>query len=182
MRKILLSMLFCAALAGGAGAESQLLQAEPPATAQSNEKPASIGSADAGLEQNQEKPEAKNKDSAATMGAIKRRPSAGRAKSTAPHRPTLTRQTGTGTYPSTAANATDSRQMATANSQARASDVSTKTMKHSGVPVSSPKLALNGQQFKNSRDPGARLASSGGPATQARGTAGISGSEMKRKP
>jgi hypothetical protein len=52
--------------------------------------------------------------------------------------------------------------------------------------------ALNGQQFKNSRDPGARLASSGGPAigqssiggpaTSRRGTAGINGSEMKRKP
>ena len=43
-------------------------------------------------------------------------------------------------------------------------------------------VSVNGQQFKNSRDPGARLAISGGPLTAARGTAAISGTSMKRKP
>jgi hypothetical protein len=45
-----------------------------------------------------------------------------------------------------------------------------------------PTVAVNGQQFRNSRDPGARLANSGGPQTSVRGTAGISGTDMKRKP
>lgn len=43
-------------------------------------------------------------------------------------------------------------------------------------------VSVNGQQFKNSRDPGARLAISGGPLTAARGTAAISGTNMKHKP
>jgi hypothetical protein len=48
--------------------------------------------------------------------------------------------------------------------------------------VPSSAVSVNGQQFKNSRDPGAHLAASGGPATSARGTAAINGTEMKRKP
>jgi hypothetical protein len=48
--------------------------------------------------------------------------------------------------------------------------------------VPSSAVSVNGQQFKNSRDPGAHLAASGGPATTARGTAAINGTEMKRKP
>lgn len=43
-------------------------------------------------------------------------------------------------------------------------------------------VAVSGQQFRNSRDPGARLATSGGPLTAARGTAVIDGTRMKRKP
>jgi len=43
-------------------------------------------------------------------------------------------------------------------------------------------FSVNGQQFKNSHDPGAHLASSGGPLTAARGTAAINGTNMKRKP
>ena len=43
-------------------------------------------------------------------------------------------------------------------------------------------ISVNGQQFRNSRDPGARLTASGGPATIARGTAAINGTDLKRKP
>jgi hypothetical protein len=43
-------------------------------------------------------------------------------------------------------------------------------------------VSVNGQQRKNSRSPGARLTASGGPATIARGTAAINGTDMKRKP
>ena len=50
------------------------------------------------------------------------------------------------------------------------------------VPVPPPTVAVNGQQFKNSRDPGARLTVSGGPLTATRGTAAINGTDMKRKP
>jgi hypothetical protein len=57
-----------------------------------------------------------------------------------------------------------------------------RTVSHSSRPVSRPTVALNAQQFKNSRDPGARMLSAGGPATSTRGTAAINGSDMKRKP
>jgi hypothetical protein len=57
-----------------------------------------------------------------------------------------------------------------------------KTINHHGAPVASPTGAINGQQFKSPRDPGARLASSGGPLTATRGTAAINGTNMKRKP
>jgi hypothetical protein len=62
------------------------------------------------------------------------------------------------------------------------SHVATKPLTHSSVPVFPPTVALNGQQFKNARNPGARMASSGGSANSTRGTAVINGSDMKRKP
>lgn len=43
-------------------------------------------------------------------------------------------------------------------------------------------VSVDQQQFKNSRDPGAHLAISGGLLTAARGTAAINGTNMKRKP
>lgn len=43
-------------------------------------------------------------------------------------------------------------------------------------------VAVDGQQFRNSREPGAHLAVSGGPLTSPRGTAAINGTNMKRKP
>jgi hypothetical protein len=42
--------------------------------------------------------------------------------------------------------------------------------------------ALNGQQFTNARNPGARLAIRGGTANRTGGTAVINGTDMKRKP
>jgi hypothetical protein len=52
---------------------------------------------------------------------------------------------------------------------------------HSPAVPSSP-VSVNGQQFKSSRVPGARLVASGGPATTPRGTAAINGTDMRRKP
>jgi hypothetical protein len=60
--------------------------------------------------------------------------------------------------------------------------ISSKTINHHSAPIPLPTSALNGQQFKSPRDPGARLASSGGPLTAARGTAVINGTNMKHKP
>jgi hypothetical protein len=57
-----------------------------------------------------------------------------------------------------------------------------KTVTHSSTAVPARNVVLNGQQIKNSREPGARLASSGGPANATRGTAAINGSDLKRKP
>ncbi len=45
----------------------------------------------------------------------------------------------------------------------------------------SPAVSVNGQQFRNSRRPGARLVANGAPATTARGTAAINGTDMKPK-
>jgi hypothetical protein len=52
---------------------------------------------------------------------------------------------------------------------------------HRGLSAPSPAVSVSGQQFKNSRDPGAHLAISGGTMTAARGTAAINGTNMKRK-
>ena len=53
---------------------------------------------------------------------------------------------------------------------------------HRSLPVPSSAVSVNGQQFKNSRDPGAHLAVTGGPLTSSGGTAAINGTNMKRKP
>jgi len=53
---------------------------------------------------------------------------------------------------------------------------------HRSLYAPSSAVSVNGQQFKNSRDPGAHLAISGGPLTAAKGTAAINGTNMKRKP
>jgi len=57
-----------------------------------------------------------------------------------------------------------------------------KTVNHRNAAVPPATGGLNGQQFKSSRDPGARLASSGGPRTATGGAAVINGTGMKRKP
>ena len=53
---------------------------------------------------------------------------------------------------------------------------------HGSLSAPSSDVAVNGQQFKSSRDPGAHLAISGGPLTSAAGTAAINGTSMKHKP
>jgi hypothetical protein len=57
-----------------------------------------------------------------------------------------------------------------------------KAISHRSLPAHPSAASVNGQQFRNSRNPGARLAASGGPSAAARGTAVISGNNMKRKP
>jgi hypothetical protein len=49
-------------------------------------------------------------------------------------------------------------------------------------PTPARAIAVNAQQTKSSRDPGAHMAVSGGPANSTHGTAAISGTNMKRKP
>lgn len=61
-------------------------------------------------------------------------------------------------------------------------NVPNKPVSHHSASVPSPAVSVNGQQIRNLRDPGARLASSGGPLTAARGTAVINGTDMKRRP
>jgi len=60
--------------------------------------------------------------------------------------------------------------------------VTNRTVIHGTVPARTGTVAaLGGEQFRNRRDPGARLASSGGPANSTRGAAVINGSDMRRK-
>jgi hypothetical protein len=56
-----------------------------------------------------------------------------------------------------------------------------KVVNHRSSPVLSSSVSINGQQLKNFRDPGAHLATNGGPATISRGTAAINGPTMKTK-
>ena len=60
--------------------------------------------------------------------------------------------------------------------------VPSKAVNRHSVPAPPPAASINGQQFKSSHDPGAHLASSGGPLTATKGTAAINGTNMKRKP
>jgi hypothetical protein len=57
-----------------------------------------------------------------------------------------------------------------------------KAVSHHRVSAPPPAASIDGQHFKNSRDPGGRLAISGGSLTAGRGTAAINGTDMKRKP
>jgi hypothetical protein len=67
------------------------------------------------------------------------------------------------------------------SSSTRSSDVPDKTLKHPSVPVPAPTVAIDGQQFRSSREPGARMTTSGGPANSMR-SSGINGTDMKPKP
>jgi hypothetical protein len=60
--------------------------------------------------------------------------------------------------------------------------VQSQAVSHRSLSAPSSAVSVNGQQFRNSHDPGAHLAISGGPLTAARGTAAINGTNMKRKP
>lgn len=86
-----------------------------------------------------------------------------------------------------AANNLDARAMGRATglqqtSAKAATPISANAASHHSPPVPPPAVSVNGQHFRNSRDPGARLAVSGGPLTAARGTAAINGTNMRRKP
>lgn len=57
-----------------------------------------------------------------------------------------------------------------------------KAADHRSPPVPPAAVSVNGQHFRNSRNPGARLAVSGGPLTATSGMGAINGSDIKRKP
>jgi hypothetical protein len=60
--------------------------------------------------------------------------------------------------------------------------VASRAVSHRSLSGSSSAVSVNGQQFKNSRDPGGYLAITGGSLTAARGTVAINGTNMKRRP
>jgi cytoskeletal protein RodZ len=116
---------------------------------------------------------------AVKQGTPKRRPAVSHAK------PDPSRQQGSGKTPAadnlrmeTPRNALDSHPPNTTIP----SQVSRQPLIHPNRPVLPPTVALNGQQFKDFRNPGARMAISGGSANSTRGTAVINGTDMKHKP
>jgi hypothetical protein len=63
-----------------------------------------------------------------------------------------------------------------------AANIRNKAVSRPSLSASSSAVSVNGQQFRNFRDPGAHLAVSGGSLTSPRGTAAINGTNMKHRP
>jgi hypothetical protein len=161
-------------------ASSQAATGEASATgdengrAQSEKDQASNNSGRSNLDRNETNPAAGRKS------VVKPRRAARPAKPASSHQPRSAKTAANESFPAGSA--------PSANSEFHLTGPSTstsnlhKTVVARSTPVSLPAVSVNGQQFKNARNPGARMASSGGPANSTRGTAAINGSDMKRKP
>lgn len=178
--RVLLPMIFCAALVGGASLGSQSGEAQERASSPSGEQSANSGKVPGQKDQTGEYPAENEKGFAASKkGTRKPLPAVSHAKLP------QNRQRRSAKTPTAKDLQTKALQNIRGSHQASPSVSSNgpgKTIRHSSLPVRPSTVALNGQQFKNSRDLGAHMASSGGPANSTRGTAVINGSDMKRKP
>jgi hypothetical protein len=113
-----------------------------------------------------------------TKITTKRRSSTIHSQAAVSHPPSLDERPATnGPWMETAGAVTRTQQTSLKN----AVSVPGQAVSHRGLSAPSPAVSVSGQQFKNSRDPGAHLAISGGTMTAARGTAAINGTNMKRK-
>jgi hypothetical protein len=120
-----------------------------------------------------------NTSERATRRAVQRRPSQSHAKPAPTHQLRSARTpVARNLRPKTLENGMGFYQLGSTTS----SGVANKAVSHRSAPVPAATVAVSGQQFRNPRDPGARLAISGGPLAAARGTAAINGTNMKRKP
>jgi hypothetical protein len=186
--KVLLPMIFWAVLAG-ASFGSQPGQTQEQTSSQSGEKLAN--SSRTGRNDTQARgekdqtteylPSDKDQKSFAAVkaGTRKHRPAVSHAK------PPQNRQLRSAKTPAVKGIQTEALQNVPGchqTNQSLSSNGPGKTIRHSSLAAHPSTVALNGQQFKNSRDPGARMATSGGPANSTRGTAVINGSDIKRKP
>lgn len=187
--RVLLPMIFWAVLVGGASFGNQSGQAQEPTPSQSAEKSANSGRA--GSNDTQARGEKhqtteysssdENQKNFASVkaGTRKPRPAVSHAK------PPQNRQRRSGKTPAANNLQTEALRNVPGSHQTSPSlpsNVSSKTIRHSSLAAHPSTIALDGLQFKNSRDPGARMAVSGGAANSTRGTAVINGSDMKRKP
>lgn len=184
--RVLLAMISWAVLVHGASFGSQSGQAREQTAATSDENSANSSRGRNGTQARGEKDQTGNYSdesqqnfAAARKGTPKRRPAASHTK------PAPSHQLRSGKTPAAnnlrtviSQNDLDSHQ----TSLTMLSGIPNKPRKHSSMTVPPSTVALNGQQFKNSRDPGARMASSGGSANSTRGTAVINGRDIKRKP
>jgi hypothetical protein len=185
--RVLLPLIFWAVLVHGASFEIQSGQAQQQTTSQSAEKGANSSRAGSnGTQARGEKdlmgeyPDRNGKSFAiAKIGTRKHHPVVSRAK------PPQNRQLRSAKTPAAKDLQTEALQNVPGSHQTNPSLSSKgpgKTIGHFSLAVHPSTVALNGQQFKNSRDPGAHMATSGGPANSTRGTAVINGNDMKRKP
>ena len=187
--RVLLPIVFWAVLVGGASSASQSNQTREQTAATSHEK--SANSSQAGSNDTQGRgekdqpteysPADENQKSFAAVKANtgKHRPAVSHAK------PPQNRQLRSAKTPAAKDLQTEALQNVPGSHRTSLSLSSSgpgKTIRHSSLAVHPSTVALNGQQFKNSRDPGARMATSGGSANSTRGTAVINGSDIKRKP
>jgi hypothetical protein len=186
--RVLLPMIFSIVLVHGASFASQSDQAQEETSSQSGEKSANHSSPEGSNDtqvrgQKDQIGRYSNENQkgvlAAKDGTLKRRLSASHAE------PLPSRQLRSGKMPApdnlgteTPRDTLDSHPI----SLTMPSRVPNKPVKHPSMLLPPPAAALNGQQFKNSRDPGAHLATSGGPANSRRGTAVVNGSDLKPKP
>jgi hypothetical protein len=182
--KVLLPMIFWVVLVGGASFGSQSNPAREQTAATSDENSAHSSRGSNGTQARGEKDQTGNYSdesqqnfAAARKGTPKRRPAASHTKP-APSHPLRSGKTPAANNLRTVTSQNDSHQ----TSLTMPSGIPNKPCKHPSMTVPPSTVALNGQQFKNSRDPGARMASSGGSANSTRGTAVINGSDIKRKP
>jgi hypothetical protein len=188
MRKalVLLAMIFWVVLICGTGFGIQSSQAQETTLSQGNEnatKPdTSDGTKDTQArgqkDQISEYQDENGKGFATAKIGSKRRPTAGQVKPAQSRQLRSSKTTANDLQTQMPRNTLDSLQ----TSSTRPFEVSNKPLKHPSVPALPPAVVLNGQSFKNSRNPGARMASTGGSANLARGTGAINGSDIKRKP
>jgi hypothetical protein len=185
--RIFLPMIFWTVLVHGASFGKPSAQAQEQTSSQSGEKAANssrAGSNDTRARGEKDQTgnysyENQKSFAAVKAGACKRSPAVSQAK------PPQNRQLRSTKTP--AANVIQAESLRNVpgsyqTSQSLSSNGPGKTIRHSSLALHPSTVALNGQQFKNARDPGARMATSGGPANSTRGTAAINGSDIKRKP
>jgi hypothetical protein len=191
MRKarILLPMILWALLVHGASFGSRFGHAQEQTSSQSGEKSGNssrAGSNDAQARGEKDQtteylPSHENQTSFAEVkaGTRKHRPAVSYAK------PPQNRQVRSAKTPAAKDLQTEAIQNVPGSHQTSPSLSSNgpgKTIRHSSLALHPSTVALNGRQFRNARDPGARMATSGGSANSTRGTAVINGSDIKRKP
>lgn len=187
--RVLLQMIFWAALVGGACFGGQSGQAQERTASQSGEKSdnsprARSNGTQARVEKDQTSeylPSDENQKSFASVRAGTRKPRSALSHAKSPQN----RQPRAGKTPATNGVRTETLPNAPDFHQAGStmpSQVPNRPLEHASTPVPPPTVALNGQQFKNARDPGARMATRGGSVNYARGTAAINGSDIKRRP
>jgi hypothetical protein len=181
--RLLLPMLFWTVVMPGTNfAAAQARPAPQHAIPQSSEKSADQQKDQVGNEKNQAS--AKEADENQAQSADVARTTAKRHPSASHSKPVQARQARPAKITTNSPRTDTPGRVAPLEqtSSKRVTNIPNKAISHHSSSASPSVVSVNGQQFKNSRDPGARLAASGGPVTSPRGTAAISGTGMKHRP
>jgi hypothetical protein len=181
--RFFLAMTFWVVLLQGASLAAQASPAPPQATSQSGGRSVDQQNNEVRNDQDTARPKEadENQEQSAyvTRTTSKRGPSASHFKPVPSHQVHSAKTRATNS-PRTDALGSVSTPQQTGSKAATA--LRNKAASHHSPSAGPSAASANGQQFRNSRNPGARLAVSGGPPSSPRGTAAISGTNMKRKP